>query len=416
MGARCLSSLSPARAATRLPWDSDDRAVETEPPGDEERVWLRILLSPGYADPAANPYLRLLYGQLADSGIELERFSARALLKRHDIVHVNWPEFLVRWGNPWLAPYDVVKIMVLLRWARHRGAAIVWTAHNLEPHELPRPRLWRLYFSWFLASLDLVVAMGPGAVELLLRRYPKLASVPAVVVPHGHYRGAYPGGSDESAAAMRSSLGIGEDERRLVLLSFGLIRKYKNVSGLARAWRDLPFPRPHMVVAGAPTDPDTERSIRAAVGNEPDAHLLLRYIADDEVAALFDICDVVVVPYETRSALNSGVAMLALSFRRPVVLTDTPASRDLQLCMGVEWVHLCDGSPQDALRVALAAARQPRSESPDLDTLVWSALLSRTVDAYRLAVRTRQLRDLPPAGPRDSVEPALVVTPYEVEQ
>jgi hypothetical protein len=98
------------------------------------------------------------------------------------------------------------------------------------------------------------------------------------------------------------------------------------------------------------------------------------------------------------------------------VLTDTPASRDLQLCMGVEWVHLCDGSPQDALRVALAAARQPRSESPDLDTLVWSALLSRTVDAYRLAVRTRQLRDLPPAGPRDSVEPALVVTPYEVEQ
>ena len=376
---------------------------------------MRILLSPGYADLGANPYLRLLYSQLTDSGIELERFSARALVKRHDVVHVNWPEFLVRWRSPRLAVYDVVKVVVLVRWARHRGAAIVWTAHNLEPHELPRPRLWRRYFSWFLASLDLVVAMGPGAIELLRQRYSELASVPAVVVPHGHYRGAYPEASDESATALRSSLGIDEDVRRPVLLSFGLIRRYKNVGVLAQEWCELPVPRPHLVVAGAPSDPDMERSIRAAVGGDPDAHLLLRYIPDDEVAALFDICDVVVVPYQTRSALNSGVAMLGLSFGRPVVLTDTPASRDLQTLVGREWVHLCDGSAQDALRVALAAARQARADAPNLDTLEWAELFARTVDAYRLAVRTRQLRNRFPARGGDSVEPALMVAPSEVE-
>jgi hypothetical protein len=112
----------------------------------------------------------MLTGELEKCGDQITYFSSRALLKRHDVVHVHWPEYLVRWRRLSLTLLDIVKIIVLLRVARMRGSALVWSGHNLEPHEMRRPRLWGRDCRLVVSQVDLLMSSGPGASAWLKRR------------------------------------------------------------------------------------------------------------------------------------------------------------------------------------------------------------------------------------------------------
>jgi beta-1,4-mannosyltransferase len=93
--------------------------------------------------------------------------------------------------------------------------------------------------------------------------------------------------------------------------------------------------------------------------------------------------DVVVLPYDTRSALNSGALLLALSLDTPVVVADSPINRELRRQVGADWVHLFDGDPAEALAVAKRVAHARRAGRPDLDAFAWPAIAEATVQAYR---------------------------------
>jgi beta-1,4-mannosyltransferase len=314
-------------------------------------------------------------------------YARRSLLQRPDVVHVHWPEFLVRWQPLPVALADSAKTLSLLWIARQRGAVFIWTGHDLEPHDVARPRLWAMFFRLFLAQVDMVISMGDGATSLLVNRYPQLARVPVAVVPHGHYRDAYAVVAD--AADSRQALGL--DERPVFLL-FGQIRPYKNIPALVHDWKQIRGSRPQLVIAGEPSSPEAGEAVRVAVGDAPDVRLFLRLVGANEVPRIFGAADVVVLPYHVRSALNSGVAVLALSFGRPVVVSDSAANRDLQRVAGGEWVYLCDGTPQDALRTAELAASADRPDRPDLFELSWRHLGDLTVAAYDAAIRARKER------------------------
>jgi beta-1,4-mannosyltransferase len=344
-----------------------------------------VLMSPGPDKLKDNPYLTLLFSEVSRYGVQISALSGRSsLLARHDIIHFHWPEWLVRWKTARTASFDIVTSLSLLWLARRRGAAVVWTGHNLEPHELPRPWLWRIFQAYFLSQIDLLISFGNGATELLVDRYPRLARIPAVVIPHGHYRDYYTAPPD--AAAFRERLGL---DQRPVLLCFGLIKPYKNIPAIIRAWKKLPVPRPQLVVAGRPAGPELEAAIRSEADGAKDVHLLLRFISDDEVPTLFAAADAVLMPYAARSALNSGAAHLALSLGRPAVLNDTAANRDLQEIFGRDWVCLCDGTPDDALRVALATVATPRAQAPDISVIDYARLGAQVEQAYLAAMASR---------------------------
>jgi beta-1,4-mannosyltransferase len=359
----------------------------------QEKV-LQVLMSPGPDELTDNPSLLLLFSEVMRHGVKISPFdNKKRLLSRPDVIHIHFPEWLIRWKRPWIAPLEVVAILSLLWLARRRGAALVWTGHDLEPHELSRPRLWRAYNRLFISQVDLLISFSKGAASLLVERHPQLAGVPTIVVPHGHYRNYYT--APPKAAILRKELKL---DHRPVLLCFGLIRPYKNLPGTIQAWRQLPEPRPQLVIAGRPMDSEIAEVIKEQAGDSNDVHLLLRFIHDDEVPTIFAIADVVVMPYMARSALNSGVAHLAFSLNRPAVLNDTPANQNLRDVFGGEWVWLCDGTPEDALRTALVAAATTRPETLDLDEINYKRLAAETLCAYsdataRLGKRSRPLKD-----------------------
>jgi len=354
---------------------------------------VRVMVSPPRASSSENPYLAMLTGALAREGVDFEDFGGRrAVATRPDVIHIHWPEQLVDWDLP-AARVLVRSIVVLsvLALSRARGTRIVWTAHNVRPHELPRPRIYAMYSYIFARLLSAVIVLSPSAAGSLRASIPGLRSKQFTVAPHGHYRTWYAPAPRRSEA--RRQLGLGVDAT--ILLAIGLIRPYKNLPRLVDAFKSGQYgPDVELVIAGRVAGAGLEQALLSARDDSDHIHFSFGHVSDDDLSVWLGGSDVVVLPYASASVLNSGAAMLALSFDRPVVVPKTPAMEDLRAVVGGEWVTIVDGDASTAVEEALKLTRQHRPTSPDLSQYEWSRAATMCLQAYHAESRTRQRRRL----------------------
>ncbi len=268
-----------------------------------------MLAWPGLGARAKNPYTWLLYSHLASEGVRVEEFTpARALRGRYDVLHAHWPDKALNAGS-WLGSATrAAAALVVLEAAHLHGARVVWTAHNADPHESRHPRLERWFWSGFLRRVDAVIYPSAAGQQAVETRYPALAARPHAVVPHGHYRGAYPDSISRDEA--RAALAIPEGARVMVFL--GMLRPYKNVPHLVRTVRSLPPNTGDVVllVGGAPRTQALADEIGAAAGGDPRVRLRLEHIPDTEVQRYLRAADLVVLPF--KDITNSGQCTLRL--------------------------------------------------------------------------------------------------------
>ncbi|MCW2318650.1 glycosyltransferase involved in cell wall biosynthesis [Rhodoblastus acidophilus] len=173
-------------------------------------------------------------------------------------------------------------------------------------------------------------------------------------------------------------------------LFFGRIQAYKGLGVLLDAAeilvsRGLEF---SLTIAGAGPDID---GLRARIARLPMVRLDERYIPADEVGAIFGNCDVVVMPY--LDATQSGVAALALSAARGVIVTDVGSITEV-IRNGENGLVVPPGDAN-----ALAAAMAETLSAPELrqrlaagaaataaSALSWDHVGAETVKVYRGAV------------------------------
>ena len=344
---------------------------------------LRILASPANQGVNGNPYITQLYGHVAtNANVVIDEFSRRRLLDRYDVVHVHWPEHLVRWERIDLALADVLKVLLLLRVARARGAKLVWTGHDLGPHDKATLGLFALFISLFARQVDLLVSLDHSSIPLLKEKFRPLRHVAVKVVRHGHYRDAY---GMVARASARSKLGI--DEGVTVLATAGMLRRYKNIPRLVRTFVSLDEPDCLLFVAGqAVGDPAYIGEIQSLVGCNSAVDVRLGAVSVEDMALLHAVADVIILPYSLGTSLHSGAAIMGVSMNRPVVVPNTRAMRELRDLVGSEWVYVFDGDIESALRIAFRAAGEAREESANLISLEWNRIGRETIEAYRSIV------------------------------
>lgn len=352
----------------------------------ESQIGPRVLAYPAYQSAEENPYITGLYEAVREQGITVDEFDRRRLLDRYDVVHIHWPEQIIEWtAGPAKAAADVAKVLGLLTAARLRGAKLVWTGHDLGPHDMPHPRLYRAYVAAFSRMVDALISLDQSSIARLHDRYPALRRVPVHVVPHGHYRDSYPVPPARSVA--RALLGMEADGPVLLLL--GRVKRYKSITTLVEEFARRRSSGSRLVVAGkvAEYDPGYGEEVLAAAAAAGDAvHVQLGSVPAVDVPVWHAAADVVVLPYTRTTALHSGAALLALSMGRPVVVTDTPTMRELRDLVGEDWVHLSTGAPADALEMAEKVAAVPPDGAPDLSSYEPVVLGRRTADVYRSLV------------------------------
>lgn len=340
---------------------------------------MQVTAWPAFKNRKDNPYNFLLYTHIARLGVEVEEFTAkRVIFKRHDVWHIHWPEYTLDASSLIQSGLRLCALGILLGIAKIKGTKIVWTAHNLHSHEARHPRLesllWRFFMPWF----DGCIALSETGQATALEHHPQLGRCQWFVIPHGHYRGSYPDTVGRGEA--RSSLGLAPDAR--VLVFFGQVRPYKDVTHLIDVFRRVTDPDLTLVIAGKPNSDDLADQIREAASADTRVRLYLRFVPDDEVQLYLRAADLVVLPY--REILNSGSAILALSFARPVLVPDQGAMGELQRSVGREWVHTYQGrlDPDDLRRALDCACRGSQDPESIFNALSWEDIARQTHDAY----------------------------------
>lgn len=340
---------------------------------------LRVLAWPAFKGRGRS-YVSLLYSAMVRQGTVVHEFSpARLLRGGYDVLHIHWPERALLHPNPLLGVVGSIGLIPLLHFARARGTRVLWTVHNLEPHEKRRLWLQASFWKLFCDAIDGYIALSPSGAVLAAERYPALADRRGFVVPHGHYRGIYP--NSVASREARAELEIAGAET--VVAFFGRIRPYKNVPHLIRVFRTSPDTHRILIVAGKITSDQLRSQVIEAVAGDPRVRLFLDFVPNDEVQLFLNAADLVVLPFT--EILNSGSALLALSFDRPVLLPDRGAMSELQAEVGKAWVRTFDGElDADVLDRAVHWARNAnRTGSAPLDRLSWREVARSTIEAYR---------------------------------
>lgn len=345
---------------------------------------LRVLGWPGPAARAKNPYTWLLYSHLAELGVRVRDFTlARALRGGYDILHVHWPEKALTTGGALARVAGAVAGRAVFEAARLHGAGVVWTTHNVRPHEGVDTRLERWYWSGVLRRVDAVIHPSAASQAALEATYPALARLPHAVVRMGHFHGSYP--DHVSREEARAAFGV--PEGAAVVTFLGLLRPYKNVPHLIDTVRALPPERRAvLLVGGEPLDAGIAAEIERAAAADPRVRLTLRHVPDEDVQRFLRAADLVVLPFT--DITNSGSALLALSFDRPVLVPRLGAMAELQELVGGDWVRTYEGELTPAIldqAIAWSSGRAPGG--PDLAALEWHAIAERTLELYR-AVRS----------------------------
>jgi glycosyltransferase involved in cell wall biosynthesis len=315
------------------------------------------------------------------------RHAARAA----DVVHFQWLT---------VQPLDVH----LLPRGRPTGSKagpprpkLVLTAHDVLPREPRRGQLAaqrRLY-----ERFDAVVVHSEHGRERLLEL--GVDSGRLHVIPHGAltHLGGLPTGPSRV---------LPTDATGPVVLFFGLLRPYKGLDVLLRAWRGIEQGGDDDGVGGRHGDSARKQSgsragvagaelwivgmprmdvVRLLADAPPNVRFVLRFIPDAELPAYFTRADLVVLPY--LEADQSGVLFTALAFGKPLLLSDVGGFPEVAATGAARTVPAGDSAALgEALRELLAdpparSAMAERARAAAAGPYSWDAIAKRTLELYR---------------------------------
>lgn len=298
--------------------DEFRRATTGAAGGTSEQMIIGVY--PPYTD---NPYVEMMWSAVRDDGgmammldddRDFDVFLAAAT-NRPALLHLNWTAPILGYGK------DAAGRLERYRWflarvdeVRDLGVPVVWTVHNVLPHECADPRLEAQLRQGIVDRADIVHVMCESTAASCAGIF-TIPSEKLRTIPHPSYVDVYPNLIDRQTA--RFELGLDYDDT--VYLYFGQVRPYKGVDVLLDAFDRLSrtSPKAKLIVVGKAGRFPEITEIKQRARAHPQILSVFNEVPDSDVQIYMNAANVVVLPY--RNALNSGALQLAYSFARPVV-------------------------------------------------------------------------------------------------
>lgn len=230
----------------------------------------------------------------------------------------------LHWTTPVLAPaHSRTDARALLdRFAdglqsfRAAGGRLVWTVHNVLPHDAEYVDSEIRLAGLLAEQADLVHVMSDVTTAAAAPYY-RLDPDRLVCIPHSSYLGVYPDWISREGARRR--LGVLPSEK--VLVALGQIRPYKGLVQLLDFVEDAVRidPTLRLLVAGPVGRHPQSEALAARLSSMPRTVSHRRRVRDDHLQVWLRAADLAVLPYT--GILNSGSFLLAETFGLPVVAT-----------------------------------------------------------------------------------------------
>jgi beta-1,4-mannosyltransferase len=262
--------------------------------------------------------------------------------------HLHWPSFYYK-----LLPSTIRNIASLFAWAYFMfiilpsvglsRAPLIYTAHNLYPHESHLRFMDRIARRKVLARAHTVVVNCQRAKFIFQNEFPFYKGN-ICVIPHGPLQ--KPSGKPLSLRKARQKLSLPQDA--YIYLHVGKLRLYKGIEELISAFLAVAGKRDLLLIVGEPGYHSYAERLSAIVHNDPRVKIIPEYISDDRLSLYLYSCNCLVLPY--RQVMTSGAALLALAWGKPAVV---PYAGCLPEQLGAVGVYYGDeglGSLSDALK------------------------------------------------------------------
>lgn len=233
-------------------------------------------------------------------------------------LHLHWLGGILKLAQDEESAREAVdEFMRSLEQLQSRGIRIIWTIHNVLPHRARFPKIEASLREALCTIAEKVHILTHTTQELIESTF-RLEPKKIFYTPHPSYRDYYKRPIDKSRARAELNWGL----TSFYFLFFGGIDRYKGIDSLIGAFRQIRSRHRQrdlrLVIVGPLTNTSYAQEIIDLICPQDVAITLIPHaVSDADVHLYFSACDVVVMPYT--QSLNSGVALLAANFERPIV-------------------------------------------------------------------------------------------------
>jgi len=244
----------------------------------------------------------------------LSTLALQSLFSRPDVVHVQFIPLVSRG-----LPFE----LWFLNWVRALGCKVVYTIHNVLPHDSGQQ--YRDIYGKIYRLADHLICHDQHAKAAVSAEF-QVPSEKVTVIPHGPL--LTPGGRSTKLRA-RERLGLPKEG--CVVLWQGILRPYKGVPFLLKAWREACQQglNATLIIAGT-----GEKEILDALTNQvqelgiaASVRLDLRFISVEMLENYLSAADILVYPYV--SVTTSGALMTGITYGKAVIASALPAFQEL---------------------------------------------------------------------------------------
>lgn len=280
---------------------------------------INIAFYPNYS----NPYLYLFYNELRKYNIycnDIIQFSKDWLKKNNknlNILHFHWPERIWRYGRFTENVRSIIFLQNYLRFSKKLHYKIIWTVHNILPHEDPT-LLDKLGQSVIVKNADLLITHSACALNDVEEIYhPRCQSV---IMPHGNYKNIYPEPRDRDSIVRKFNL----DPKLPIFCCIGYIKRYKGFLLACEAFAELDN-KAQLVVGGLMCD--NMDAYRKLIARSQNITLIPRSLTEQEFSDIISVSEAVILPYQ--KITSSGVLLAAWSMGRAVIASNLPFFKEM---------------------------------------------------------------------------------------
>lgn len=322
-----------------------------------------------WAENDANPYQRLFHEALRGSlvpvrGLSINDEALRRMRSEIDAVHFHWPEYIwrVEVHSELERSRRVLGFWRFLRMCRHLQLPIIWTVHNVRPHEFNW--LDRLGVRVMGAQSDLIIAHSDSVARLMRQRHSRAV---VVMMPHGNHDGIYP--APRLRETVLRELALSPLLPTVVLA--GTLRGYKGIKHALEAVDSLGG-RVQLIIAGKPHERLDVTTLVERARASSWLRVLAHELSQQEFVDVSAAGTAILLPY-TRVTTSSAL-LSAWTLGRSVVTSPEPFFKEFAARHPGAAEVSADYSPS-----ALAAAITAHLTTPEAER--WSAA-RRAADAY----------------------------------
>lgn len=276
-----------------------------------------------------NPYAENIMAFLKNNNIETypikKSFSSISLFRETKIFNINWFESIEKKGLRGVLEYYVKKcLLVLLKLTNKK---IIYTLHNRVPHHSENRKYSQQLMRWLATNADSIVIMSEDSRKVIDDLIPgNKGNLPNKVtkIPHPSYVRNY---NLNKTGDLRTSLNIRREDT--VFMFIGSISSYKNIELLIEVFVEMNNPKSKLIIAGKPSNLEYGERLKELIGTDTRIIPMFDYISHDDMELFYNTADIVVLPYDKTSSLNSGALYLSFTFSKTVICPDIGSVNDI---------------------------------------------------------------------------------------